>query len=361
MTRGNPKTGVGRSESVRRHPDPLPVSVIIAAYDAQQFISETLASVRAQTARPAEIIVVDDGSSDQTACIAESFGATVLRNRHGGPALARNTGIRAASCEWVAFLDADDLWLADKLEAQWSAVEACPGAGLVFTDFSQGIPGEIRVPSLLSWRRNYQQVLRHVRAPGVVSCDRQSLIQGFLEGNFILLSTALVRRSLALELGLFDPGIMGCEDRDFFLRVLHRSDTAVVERCLVHRRLHGGNLSEDPIRMALSAAAVADRVFARPERYPPGAVAHYRIEQPAVLKQAGIRLLEQGRLAEARRALGKSLRGHFSGRSLVAYVCALLGSPSLYRASRQLWRSLGQDRPSSPPPSAQEPTGRRSA
>jgi glycosyltransferase involved in cell wall biosynthesis len=340
MTCGNPGATARPSEPGRLHPDPLPVSVIIAAYEAQPFIGDTLASVCAQTERPAEVIVVDDGSSDQTASIAEHLGATVLRNRHGGPALARNTGIRAASCDWLAFLDADDLWRADKLEAQWSAVEACPGAGLVFTDFSQGIPGEIQIPSLLSTRKNYQRVQRHVRAPGLVSCDRQSLIEGFFQGNFILLSTALVRRSLALEVGLFDPDIMGCEDRDFFLRILHRSDAAVVERCLVHRRLHGANLSEDPLRMALSAATVADRVFARPERYPPGAVAHYRVEQPDVLKQAGVRLLEQGRLAEARQMLWNSLRGRFSVRSLVTYGCALLGSPSLYCAIRRLWRSL---------------------
>jgi hypothetical protein len=174
MSRANPTPELRPRAFSVRHPDPLPVSVILAAYDAQPFIAETLASVRAQTARPAEVIVVDDASHDQTASIAESFGATVLRNRHGGPALARNVGIRAASSEWVAFLDADDLWLPGKLEAQWAAVEACPAADFIFTDFSQGIPGEIQIASLLSSRQNYQQVHREVHAPGVVSCERQS-------------------------------------------------------------------------------------------------------------------------------------------------------------------------------------------
>jgi len=330
--------------SAPTRPDPLPISVIIPAHNAEAFIEDTLASVRAQTARPTETIVVDDGSSDRTAQIARAFGATVLREGRGGPAMARNVGINAGSSEWIALLDADDLWEPDKLEAQWAAVEACPEVGLVFTDFSQGIPGQILVPSLLAARRNYQKVRRRMRAPGIVSCDQQSLIEGFLEGDFILPSTALLRRSLALEAGLFDPGIIGCEDTDFFLRTLHVAHVAVVECWLVHRRLHGGNLSDDTIRMDLGAAAVADRVFARPERYPPGAVEHYRIEQPVVLKRAGVRLLERGRLSEARSALWKSLRGHFCFRTLAAYVCAGIGSPWLYRRSQKLWRFFRQDR-----------------
>ena len=329
--------------SVRPRPDPLPVSVVIPGYNAERFIGATLATVHAQTARPTEIIVVDDGSTDRTPHIAKDLGALVLHTNRTGPAGARNAGISAASTPWIALLDADDLWEPDKLEEQWLAIEACPNADIVFTDFSQGVPGEIIVPSFLSTRPNYQKVRRSERAPGVVSCDRQSLIEGFFDGNFILPSTALVRRSLALEVGLFDVDIlMGCEDRDFFLRALRIAEVAVVERCLMHRRLYDGNLSNDDLRMDLSAAMIGDQVFAHPERYPEGAVERYRMEQPTVLRRAGVRLLEHGRLREARSALAKSLRGRFSFRTLVAYLCAASGSSWLYLWGHRLW---GMTRP----------------
>jgi glycosyltransferase involved in cell wall biosynthesis len=336
--------GVASSVAARPRPDPLPVSVVIPGYNAERFIGATLATVHAQTVRPAEIIFVDDGSTDRTAEIARELGAVVLHTNRTGPAGARNAGINAASTQWIALLDADDLWEPDKLEAQWLAIEACPEADIVFTDFSQGVPGEIIVPSFLSTRQNYQKVRRSERTPGVVSCDRESLIQCFLEGNFILPSTALVRRSLALEVGLFDVDIlMGCEDRDFFLRALRIAEVAVVERCLMHRRLYDGNLSNDDLRMDLSAAMIGDHVFAHPERYPAGAVERYRMEQPAVLRRAGVRLLEQGRLREARSALVRSLRGSFSLRTLAAYLCAASGSSSLYLWGQRLWGMTRQN------------------
>lgn len=338
MTNTRQRSGTASSASVRPRPDPLPVSVVIPGYNAERFIGATLATVHAQTAKPAEIIFVDDGSTDRTPDIARGLGAVVLHTNRTGPGGARNAGINAASTQWIALLDADDLWERDKLEAQWLAIEACPEADIVFTDFSQGVPGEMLVPSFLSTRRNYQKVRRSERAPGVVSCDRQSLIKGFFDGNFILPSTVLVRRSLALEVGLFDVDIlMGCEDRNFFLRALRIAEVAVVERCLIHRRLHDGNLSNDGLRMDLSAARIGDQVFAHPERYPAGAVEHYRVEQPAVLRSAGVRLLEQGRLPEARSALAKSLRGRFSFRTLATYLCAASGSSSLCLWSQQLW------------------------
>lgn len=338
MTGARGTSAMASPLAARPRPDPLPVTVVIPGYNAERFIGATLASVHAQTATPAQIIFIDDGSTDRTADIARELGAVVLHTNRTGPAGARNAGIRAATTPWIALLDADDLWVPDKLEAQWSAIEACPEADIVFTDYSQGVPGEIIVPSFLSTRQNYQAVRRTERAPGVVSCDRESLVQRFFEGNFILPSTALVRRSLALEVGLFDVDIMmGCEDRDFFLRALRIAEVAVVERCLMHRRLYDGNLSNDDLRMNLSAAMIGDQVFAHPERYPAGAVERYRVEQPTVLRLAGVRLLEQGRLREARSALVKSLRGRFSLRTLATYLCAASGSSSIYLWSQRLW------------------------
>lgn len=101
------------------------VSVVIPAYNASPFLRETLASALAQTHRPLEVIVVDDGSTDDTAAIAESFGppVRVIRQPNQGESVARNRAIDEAAGEWIAFLDADDLWKPEKLAAQLALAE----------------------------------------------------------------------------------------------------------------------------------------------------------------------------------------------------------------------------------------------
>ena len=99
---------------------PPKVSVIIPAYNAAPYLAETLASVFAQSYPDYEIIVVDDGSTDDTLAVLEQFAdrITLIRKPNGGPASARNAGLRQARGELLAFLDGDDLWLPDKLAAQ---------------------------------------------------------------------------------------------------------------------------------------------------------------------------------------------------------------------------------------------------
>jgi glycosyltransferase involved in cell wall biosynthesis len=103
------------------------VSVIVAAYNAEATLAETLRSALAQSYRPVEIILVDDGSTDRTAEIASSFAEVILiRQANAGVAAARNAGIRASRGEWLAPLDADDLWHPAKLERQVAAALAAP-------------------------------------------------------------------------------------------------------------------------------------------------------------------------------------------------------------------------------------------
>jgi glycosyltransferase involved in cell wall biosynthesis len=122
--------------SARR--DPLPVSVVIPAYDAAATIAATLDSLVAQTRPAAEVVVVDDGSRDATAEVvaAHPIGARLLRQPNGGLARARNVGVRAATQSWIVLLDADDLCDPRRLEAQWAVFGALPDTGLCASDFS---------------------------------------------------------------------------------------------------------------------------------------------------------------------------------------------------------------------------------
>ena len=112
---------------------PVPISVVIPAFNAERFIRQAIKSVQNHTVKVAEIIVVDDGCTDQTAEIAKEMGVIVLEkpDTNQGVATARNRGVYASGGDWIAWLDADDLWEKRKIEYQWHAIQACPDAGLV--------------------------------------------------------------------------------------------------------------------------------------------------------------------------------------------------------------------------------------
>lgn len=323
----------GRGASADEDLQVAPVTAVIPAFNRERLIAQAIESVRAQRLAVAEILVVDDGSTDGTARVAESLGARVLRQENQGVAAARNAGIREAREEWVALLDSDDLWEPDKMRSQWEALAAYPAAGLLFTDriHFDGDGNEQR--GVLLERDMYRRVERREVAPGVMLCDRRSLAQSLFRGNFIKPSTMLARREALIGAGLFDPGfgrpgsIIGqVEDRDFFLRLVARTDVLAVERPLVRYRVHEGGASQDRIRMAMGAAAIADRVAAHPERYPEGATAFFRRDQPKRLREAGILLMEAGRFDEARRVLWRSLRGEPALTTGAALAVALAGT-----------------------------------
>jgi glycosyltransferase involved in cell wall biosynthesis len=207
------------------------ISCVIPVFNGARFLSEALASVYAQTVAPFEIIVVDDGSSDATPEVAERHREriTYLCQENAGPAAARNRGIALAKGELIAFLDADDLWLADKLERQTARFAARPELEIAITHLRN-----FWIPEL----RAEQEALRD-------HCISRPAIPGYL------IQTMLARRAVFDRVGLFDPGLRIAEDTDWFARARDRG--AVLEllpEVLVRRRLHHGNTSRDtPLMM----------------------------------------------------------------------------------------------------------------
>jgi glycosyltransferase involved in cell wall biosynthesis len=178
------------------------VSVIIPAYNSGGLIKASIDSALSQRGVAFEVIVVDDGSTDDTLSIVESYGRAVrcIRQRNQGAYVARNNAAAVASGEWLAFLDADDLWAGDKLVKQLELGD--PTVGLVYSDYN------------------------HLDASGRVSgraSDAAQLAQGtiferLLVDNFIGMSTALMRRNVFEGLGGFATDISGCADWDMWLR-----------------------------------------------------------------------------------------------------------------------------------------------
>jgi len=205
------------------HLDRAAVSVVIPAQNRRKLISRAIDSVRAQTAPPSEILVVDDGSTDDTArFVAETYPEVrVLRQPNRGVSAARNAGIRAATSAFIAFLDSDDEWLEKKLERQLQAMEASPGALLCHTN-------EI-------WIRNGRRVnpmKKHQKFGG-------RIFEKALPLCVISPSSVLVDRRLFDEVGLFDESLPACEDYDLWLRVCSRFPVLFVDEPLIVK--HGGH------------------------------------------------------------------------------------------------------------------------
>jgi len=311
----------------RTRNEPAPITVVIPAYNAAATLGAAIKSVLVQTLPPAEVIVVDDGSSDESATIAAAHGVDVLRQSNRGEAGARNTGILASGEEWIAFLDADDLWEPEKLQQQWSAHEVCQDAGLVSSDFSQ-FRGErdVLVPSFLhSQNSGYLALERTSVAPGISyfpRIDARVLSAGF----FLFPSAVLIRRDLLLSAGLFDESLGLGTDLECFIRALTRTSMVVVERPLMRYRIHERNLSKDTLGATLGFIQVAARVSAHPERYPPGASRIYSIAVPAKLADAGRLLLQARDRRHARKMLQLSLMKRPSVRAVALWVATWLSS-----------------------------------
>jgi glycosyltransferase involved in cell wall biosynthesis len=227
------------------------VTVVIPAYNAEATIDETLRSVRAQTHRALEIVVVDDGSRDRTAEIVANHSRsdtriTLLRQANAGVAAARNYAIAASSANLIASIDADDLWAPSKIERQLGALErGGPSVGMVYC-WSARIDEQSRVLDTSFRPTDEGDVLAR-------------MCRGNLAGNA---SSVLLRKSAVLEVGGYDPTLrareaQGCEDLLLYFRIAARHRAAVVPAFLTGYRSTTGNMSSDAQQMLRSWRLVA--------------------------------------------------------------------------------------------------------
>ena len=206
------------------------VSVIISTYNRAKLLGEAIDSVLSQSFQDVEIIVVDDGSTDDTRQQLEAFGERVqyLRLDHSGrPGYVRNRGIARARGEMLAFLDDDDFWYPTKLARQVELLDFKRELGLVYCDaVLLERDGSLSAPVLAT---------RHKRG--------ERLFDELLAGCIIASDSVLLRRSLLDHVGLFDEALATSEDYDLWLRVARVCRSGCVDEPLLVVRRHGGSRS----------------------------------------------------------------------------------------------------------------------
>lgn len=210
-------------------PDGTLVSVIIPCFNYESFVAGAVESALRQTLPPLEVIVVDDGSTDETVGRLRGFGSQIhlIRQSNNGVAAARNAGAAAASGKFLAFLDADDTWHPEKLERQMERFREASDVGLVYCGMEVADHAGRWVKDLLiggeGWIAEAMLLSRHHRVIGAGS-------------------TAVVRRDAFDAIDGFDETMSATEDVDFCFRLARRFRVSFVREPLVRYRLHGSNL-----------------------------------------------------------------------------------------------------------------------
>ena len=285
------------------------ISVIIPAYNAASFIGNAIQSIQKQTYVPIEIIVVDDGSTDDTAqvvarlALSSFFPIRILQQSNSGPAAARNYGAREAIGDWLSFLDADDTFLPEKLEKQIQYTHD-PNVGLIHCGIeSRPIPTE----ELITFERLWQ-------------C------------NEIANSTVLIRRTAFEQLGGYDEdrALISVEDYNLWLRLVRDWKIVTCPYPLIRYTPAPGNLSSQVERFSNAEFANIFKIkdkFNLDERY-------YEYKKSSIYKQYGEIFFFNRNFKMARLYLSKSFRYNFSFANFVKFLITFLPG-GIFRMMRE--------------------------
>jgi hypothetical protein len=203
------------------------VAVVIPTYNHARYLETALASVYAQTVAPAEIIVIDDGSTDDPAAVVANHPAVrLIRQENQGLAAARNAGWRACGSDYLVFLDADDRLRPEALAVNLAQFQANPECGFVYGTYSN------------VYADTGRQSLHALREPGA------DPVAGFLRENLVgMHAAAMFPRRVLEAIGGYDPSLRACEDYDLYLRIAFRYPLACHSEDLAEYMRHSENLS----------------------------------------------------------------------------------------------------------------------
>jgi len=324
------------------------VSVVIPSYNGAATLAATLDSVLGQTYPRIEIIVVDDGSVDDTSAVLGRYGARVrgIRQSNGGLAAARNTGCAAAAGEFVALLDADDLCEPERIGAQALFMSAHPDVVLSGTEFSSF--DETGVHAQRFARHYYSRLGKAAQGLGAFFDERGDVdiarwmpgasdtpvampvhsghvYRHLALGNFIHPPTVMFRRELLAKVGLFDEGIRNCCDWEWLVRASRAGKFAFIDRPLLRYRRSASQMSGPRHKLQLYSDIVANlRKFARddPSVATSGGRAYQRSLGNACVDLAGA-LVETDRL-NALALLGEAARRGTIDRNWVRHAAKAL-------------------------------------
>jgi glycosyltransferase involved in cell wall biosynthesis len=227
------------------------ISVIIPTYNHGGYVGKAINSVLNQTYKDYEIIVVDDGSTDNTRRLIDAYGNQIkyIYQENQGLASARNTGIQASQAKYVAFLDADDWFAEDNLQIKMSFMESHPDAVWVYSDWQY-----------LDDKGNYLE-----KGSTIFKYAQKRLTGHIFEElvysrNFVSPCTVVVKKAILEDVGYFDPEVICQEDLDLWLRISLKYPAHYIDKALVYVTALPGSLSRDFSKWVSGNAVIVDKV-----------------------------------------------------------------------------------------------------
>lgn len=232
------------------------ISVVIATYNRAGLIQETIDSVFRQTFRDFEVLVVDDGSTDDTEQVLKTYGDRLqyFRQENRGASAARNLGVRHARADWISIQDSDDICAPDHLETLWGAVQKRPDTGMVFANGAYlddpGPKGKLIIP---------QGKSKRMAEKGVALSD-------LFMTSIVRLQAALLSKRAFLEIGGLDEELQICMDLDLAFRYFIRFPVIYLDKVVFFYRRHQGNIGRDQELRLLENLRVIEKLV---KEFPP--------------------------------------------------------------------------------------------
>lgn len=303
------------------------VTVVIPTYNSAEFLPATLDSVLAQTYSAIEIIVVDDGSTDDTVSVLKPYMGQIRYIRQdnwGGPSRPRNIGVDAAGGELVAFFDSDDLMMPEKIADSAGVLADNPRVGLVFSNF-QGISEQelILVRDFLAGYVNFRDDLIDTDDSEVKILPARKAYSQLLKANFIGTSSVVCRKTVFVEAGTFDEEMLNADDVDMWRRIAYAGfDFAYVDRILHSYRKREGGVTDRGVRRYPSilrglAKQLELELEPRERRLVEDRLLALRMDY-------GSALCDSGAYADARRIFGKILAEKTTLRGIKGWLKAVV-------------------------------------
>ncbi|WP_031409290.1 glycosyltransferase family 2 protein [Thiomonas sp. FB-Cd] len=346
--------------------DETTVSVVIPAYNARETIAETLASVFGQTHRRLDIVVVDDGSTDGTWEVLQSFGSAIrpIRQPNSGIAVARNRGVEAAWGEFIALLDADDICEPERIAVQLKYLKSNPDILLCSSDFSgfdeRGMLGASYCGEYYtrcsaahggaSARYSVHEMIDigscfepQISQPMQVQTMRGAVYEDLALGNFIHPPTVMFPRATLKRAGYFDPQVKIVCEWEWFVRVARLGPVGYIDRPLLKYRLSASQISAKP-KTAVDSLRVAEMIHARDPKLREGAPGKVRRHLGALTLSAAYALSDEDRVAALKLLLVSGFFYRVFTRKTLRVLIRIVLPTGLLNKARHLragWGGLG--------------------
>ena len=242
------------------------VSVIVPAYNRAKLLSRALESIFAQTFNDYEVIVVDDGSKDETPEVIKQFAGRVkyIRKENGGSASARNRGIEESKGEYIAFLDSDDTWVPEKLEEQVKVLDAHKNVGIVYA----------RMPII-----NEKGERVGTKPAGISGRNFKELIEHWGD---LPTSTVMARRECFQKAGMFDTALTTMQDIDMWIRISRHFELYEIEnKVLAYYYRHDEQITQNRLKLYEGRVAIFKKILnnSQGERLPEAFLRRLAVEQ----------------------------------------------------------------------------------